>query len=139
MAHVHQCLLAALHRVRHIPAKPRASEWHPAARDQLAIEPGRAVAANLILETKCREGAEGEPVAAPAEVVAHPTLTDVGRDAPCSRVEPFHMSGSAQRLKAAHMGADESLGVATDALDSLTRPSQMRARAVDACIIRQVG
>jgi hypothetical protein len=49
------------------------------------------------------------------------------------------MSGSAQRLKAAHMGADKSLGVASDALDLLARPFQMRARAIDARLIHHVG
>jgi hypothetical protein len=37
------------------------------------------------------------------------------------------------------MGADKRRGVAANALDSLTRPFQMRARAVDARLIHHVG
>ena len=139
MAHVDQRLLAALHRVRHVAAEPGAGERCAAARDQLAVEPGRAVAADLGLEIKRREGADGKSVAAPAEVVAHPTLGDVGGDAPLVGVEPLDMAGPAQRLQAADMGADESLGVAADALDLFARPLQMRARTVDACLAGHVG
>src|SRR5208282_6554146 len=85
------------------------------------------------------EGADGKSVAAPAEVIAHPALTDVGRDAPGIGVDAVDMPGPAQRLQAADMRADKSLGVAADALNSLTRPLQMHARAVDARIVPHVG
>ncbi len=54
-------------------------------------------------------------------------------------VEPLDMPGPAQRLQAAHMGADKRLGVSTDALDLFARPLQMGARAVDACRVGHVG
>jgi hypothetical protein len=37
------------------------------------------------------------------------------------------------------MGADGSLGVASDALDLFACPFHLRARAIDSCLVRQVG
>src|ERR1700732_3008607 len=98
MAHVCRRLLAPPHRTRHVAAEPRLSERRSAARGQLPVEPGRAVAAYLCLKIERRKGADGKPVAALAQVVSYPTRADVGGDPPCIRVEPLDMPGSAHRL-----------------------------------------
>lgn len=69
------------------------------------------------------------------EVVAHPALGNVGGDAPLVGVEPFRMPGAAASFQAADVGADKRFGVTADVLNSLTRPLQMRARAVDARLV----
>ena len=48
------------------------------------------------------------------------------------RVNPLGMTGPAQRLQPADVGANEGLGIATDAVDGSSRPLQMLGRAIDA-------
>ena len=139
MAHVRQRLLSPLHRVRHVAAEASVGERRSAAGDEFPVEPGRAIAADLSLKIERRKRADGYAIAAAVQIVAHPALANVGGDAPCVSVEPLDMPRPAQRLQAADMGADESLGVAADALDALARSLEMRAWAIDARLVRHVG
>jgi hypothetical protein len=57
VAHVHEALPAALHRVRDLPAEPGIGKRGTAGRGQFPVEPGRAVASDLLVKAVVRQNA----------------------------------------------------------------------------------
>jgi hypothetical protein len=119
--HVHQRLLASLYCRPHLSAEPLAGEGDALTGDQFAIEPGRAIMADLLVEAGGRQHTDPDVGAIPREIVSLTTLGKIGRNAPMIRVHPLGMPRPAQRLQLADMGANKSLRVAAKAVDGRSR------------------
>src|SRR5258708_15912460 len=87
--------------------------------------------ANLLVKAGGRQHAYSDVCAVPRQIVGLAALGEIGMDAPVIRVDPFGMARPAQGLQPADMGANKSLRVAADAVDSSSRPLPLLARAVD--------
>src|SRR5258708_12894851 len=87
--------------------------------------------ANVLGKAGGRQHAYSDVCAVPRQIVGLAALGEIGMDAPVIRVDPFGMARPAQGLQPADMGANKSLRVAADAVDSSSRPLQMLGRAVD--------
>src|SRR6202030_1263169 len=82
MAHLHKSLSATTEGVVDLSAKPAVGGCHTLAGDQFPVEPGRAMAADLLVEIEGGQGPNPEPIAALAKVIRLPSLADVLRDLP---------------------------------------------------------
>jgi hypothetical protein len=78
------------------------------ARYELAIEPGRALAADLLVEAKRGQRPHSEPIATLPQVVGLSTLDDVLGDPPMVGIDPLDVAAPAQCLQPADVRADES-------------------------------
>ena len=132
VAHIDQRLLALLQRRLHLLAEPLVGERAALAGNKFAVEPGRAVMADLAVKASGRQDADADVGAVAGEVVGLAALGKIGGDAPVIRIDPLDMAGPAQRLQPADVGADERLRVAAHAVDGGARPLQMRRRPIDA-------
>ena len=98
MAHLHQSLSATTECVVNLSAKPAVGDCHTLAGDQFPVEPGRAMAADLLLEIEGGQGSNPEPIAALAEVIRLSAFNDVLGDLPMIGIDPFDMTSPAQGL-----------------------------------------
>ena len=128
-----------LHRLADLPAESAIGERGTAGRDQFPVEPGRAVAADLLVEIEGREDADGEVAAPVAGIVGHPPLSDVGGDLPAVGVDALDMAGAAQRFQPVDVRTNVGLGIAIDPFQPGAGCFQMHARAIDAGRIRDVA
>jgi hypothetical protein len=67
-----------------------------AVDDQLTVEPGRPVAADLLLEAERQQDPDPSTVAAAAEVVRHATIDQVGWGTPVVGVDALHVASAAR-------------------------------------------
>ena len=125
VTHVHERLFALLQCRLHLLTEPLAGERDALAGEQLAVEPGRSVMADLLVKAGGRQDANPDVRTVPRKIVGLTALGEIGGDAPVVRVDPLGMAGPAQRLQPADMGADEGLGIAADTVDGSSRPLQM--------------
>ncbi len=95
MAGLDQPLDSPVEGPRYLPAEAGLDERRASAGDQLAVEPGRAVATDLLFEVEGRKGADLKTVSTSVAVVGRAPLDDVGGDAPVVGVDPIHMAGTA--------------------------------------------
>src|SRR4029077_310548 len=109
--HLHKSLSATTEGVIDLSAEPAVGDCHTLGRYQLPVEPGRAVAADLLLEIEGGKDPNPEPIAALAEVIHLSAFNDVLGDLPMIGIDPFDMISPAQCLEAADMGVHVSLGV----------------------------
>src|SRR6202043_546450 len=117
VAHVHQALPATLHCLSDLPAEPSIGKRGTAGRSQFPVEPSRAVMTKLAVEAGGRQDADADVGAVPREIVGLTAIEEIGRDAPVIGVDPLDMTGPAQRLKSADVGANEGLGIAADTIN----------------------
>jgi len=85
--------------------------------------------ADLLVKAGGRQDADPDVRAVPREIVGLTALGQIRGNAPVIRVDPLGMTGPAQRLQPADMGANKGLGIAADAVDRGARPLQMRGWA----------
>ena len=121
---IDQALSAPLHRLADFPTEASIGKLGTVGRGQLAVEPGRPVAADLPFKVESREDTNPETVATLAQVVALAALDDILRHAPMVRVDAVDMTGPAQHLQPANMKADEASG----SLPCCSKLSRMRSR-----------
>jgi hypothetical protein len=102
---------------RHFPAESVVRQDGTLPGRQLAVEPGRAVMADLLLKARRREN--GDPAHRPVtrEIVRLPAFGKIGRNAPLVSVDPLDMARPAQRLQAPDMGSDVGGRIAAQTLD----------------------
>jgi len=134
MAYANEPLGAPIHSARHIRAEPGHAQRRAGAGDKLAVEPGGAVAADLLFKVEGGKCADPKAVPALAEIVGHAAVGDILGDAPVIRVDALHMAGPAQGLQAADMGADESLRVLALAFKAVADDVDVPARLVEAAV-----
>jgi hypothetical protein len=76
---------------------------------------------NLAVEAGRRQDADADVGAVPRKVVGLTARGEIGGDAPVIGVDPLGMTGPAQRLQPANVGANEGLGIAADTVDGGAR------------------
>ena len=123
---------------RHLPAEPFIGEGGLLPGHQLAVEPGGALMADLLVKAGGRQDADPDVRPVPCEIVGLAALGKIGGDAPVVGVDPLDMAGPAQRLQPADVGTDVGLGIAADAVDGGARPLQMLGRTIDAFLAGNV-
>jgi hypothetical protein len=111
VAQLHKSLSATTECVVDLSAKPAVGGCHTLAGDQFPVEPGRAMAADLLFETEGEQSPNPDPIAALAEVIHLSAFNDVLGDFPMIGIDPFDLTSPAQGLQATDMGADEGFGV----------------------------
>src|SRR5712671_5811357 len=142
VAHVHEALPAAFHCLSDLPAEPGIGKRGTAGRAQFPVEPGRAVASDLLVKAVVRQDAYSDIRTVPRKIVGLTTRGKIGGNAPMIGVDPLGMAGPTQRFQPADVRANEGLGIAADTVDGTSRPLQMLGRAIDAsltCDIQDVA
>jgi DDE superfamily endonuclease len=66
--HLHKSLRPS-HSLADLPAKATVREFRPVASDHLAVEPGRTIAANLLVKVEGRERSDSKPITTTAQFV----------------------------------------------------------------------
>src|SRR5882762_7975872 len=142
MAHIHEALPASFHGLSDLPAEPGISKRGTVGRGQFPVEPGRAVASDLLVKAVVRQDAYSDIRTVPRKIVGLTVRGEIGGDAPVIGVDPLDKAGPTQRFQPANVGANEGLGIAADTVDGGSRPLQMLGRAIDAflpCDIQDVA
>lgn len=134
MAHVDEALPAPFHGVTDVPAISDLRERCPVCRGQFPIEPGRAIARHLVLEVEEGEGTDRKIPAPVASVIGSTLFGEVLGYLPAVGIDPLDDTGSPQRFQPAHIRADESIGIAIEALDARPCCVEVLARPVDAIV-----
>jgi hypothetical protein len=132
MARLDEPLGALFEGLRHLLAEPSRPCWNAAGGHQFPIEPGRPLAADLLLQAERRKDPDPWAVTAAAEVVGHAAIDHVSGDPPMVNVDALHVVLAPQRLQAADVEADEGLRVLALPLEAVADPFEVPARLVDA-------
>ena len=112
MAHVHEALPAAFHGLTDLVAEPGVGKRGRAGRGQFPVEPSRAVASDLLVKAVVRQDAYSDIRTVPRKIVGLTACGEIGGNAPMIGVDPLGMTGPAQRLQPANVGANEPLRIA---------------------------
>jgi hypothetical protein len=135
VAHVHKALPAAIHGLSDLPAEPGIGKCGTARRGQFPVEPGRAIASDLLVKAVVRQDAYSDIRTVARQIVGLTACGEIGGYAPVIGIDPHRMASPTQRFQPADMGANEGLRIATDTVDGGSRPLQMLGRAIDALCV----
>ena len=78
VAHVHEALPAAFHCLSDLPAEPGIGKRGTAGRGQFPVEPGRAVASDLLVKAVVRQDAYSDIRTVPRKIVVVTALQEIG-------------------------------------------------------------
>jgi hypothetical protein len=110
VTHVRECLLAFLQRHLHLLPESLVGERHPLGRDKFAVEPRRALVADLRAEASGRQDADADVGAIAGEVLGMAVLREICGDAPMIHLYPLDMACPAQRLHLRTCGRTNASG-----------------------------
>lgn len=105
MAHFDETRGAPVKRGVHLPAEAGPGKGQVVFRNQLPVEPGRAIAANLPVEVERRQRADAEILWPAGGVIGDASLGDVAGDFPVVGVDALDMPRRGARLPAGAHGS----------------------------------